>query len=180
MVISRDQETGGRQKVRVVDAENGVVLSEYWEETRGKPSGRPPEGRQAWFLRLYRTNWQDIVLKRRLTFTEAGVLMHLLAFVDWESNWLVHPETGANLNESELAGLLKCDRATLHGSLVALNKKGMIAIVKRGEGCPNHILFNSNVASYGKYMRNLRDHEVFDGGAYEAPVRIKYKEPPMK
>lgn len=181
-LLSEDY-VNGRKHVRVLDKETGDVVSQYYEEARSKPSGRPQkplDGREAEFMKVYRTNLLDVCHNRRLTFNEAGVLMHLLSFVSWESNFLVNPKTKENISESEMADYLKCDRSTLHDALTALNDKGMISIVKRGNGRPNHFLFNSHIAFFGKYMKDLNEHTVFGNVAYEPPVRIKYKEPPTK
>lgn len=180
VVVSRESHTSGRTHVRVSDAVSGEVVAAYWEETRGKPSGRPPRRTDAEFMKIYRSNWADICKHRRLSFTEAGVLMHLLAFVGWESNFLVHPKTSENLSESELAELLDCDRSTLHLALKALNNKGVISIVRRGDGRPNHYLFNSHIAFFGKYMKDIHEHEVFADVAYKPVTYIKYREPEAK
>jgi DNA-binding MarR family transcriptional regulator len=178
-VISREGHIG-RNHVRVTDAVTGEVMATYWEETKGKPSGRPPGGRDAEFMKVYRTNWLDICQNRRLTFTEAGVLMHLLCYVGWESNFLVHPKTGENLSTSELAEMLKCDRSTLHEAIASLNRKGVLAVVKRGEGRANHILFNSHIAFFGKYIKDSSEHDVFTDVEWKPPVKIKYREPSAK
>ena len=170
---------GTKRFVRVIDIETGEVLSQHWDEQRKAPSGRPPDSaKKPHFYRVYCTNWADLIDKKRLTFVEVGVLMSLLRFTDWESNFLVHPRTGKNLSASEIAGLLKTDRAGLMKHLEALHRKGLLAIVKcGGNGYANHYILNSHVVFKGSRMKDLNEHERFSKDCpYEPPLRVRYKE----
>jgi len=166
--------------IRIIDKETGEVLSEKWEVGMKAKPGRPPvkEGRRPHFYRVYCTNWADIIDKKRLSFVEIGVLMSLMRFVDWESNFLVHPVTGKNLNLSELAKLLKTSDSHLPEHINSLHKKGLLSIVKRGgNGYPNHYILNSHILFKGNKIKDLNEHEIFNRDCpYEPPVKIKYKE----
>lgn len=179
-VVISSERTQTKEFVSIADVHTGEVIDQFWRERRAKPSGRPPDGRTPEFFRVYRTNWVDLVRKRRVTFNEIGVLMSLLAFVGWESCFLVHPKTGENLSEVELAELLGVDRKRLRESIQDLNRKGLVAIVKRGEGRSNHYLLNSHVVFFGKYMKDLSEHAAFAKVEYQPVVPIVYKEAVQK
>jgi hypothetical protein len=113
------------------------------------------------FICIFRDNWNDLVRKKELTFAERGVLMSLIGFTNWRSNILVHPETGQVLNESGLSKLLNCNRAHLSEHLISLYQKGLIAIIKTGDGRPNKYMMNSNLSIFGKTLKDNSEHEVF-------------------
>lgn len=175
VTISREPH-GNRDHVRILDAGTGDVMASYWEERRSKPTGRPPGGKEARFVRLYQSNWVDIVREKRLSLTELGLLTALLAFVGWESNFLVNPDTGKNASVSDVSRLLGMDRSRVHEGLVALNKKGFIALLKLGDGRDNHVLFNSNVGLFGKRLKDKAEHDAFSDVPYKPKVVINHKE----
>lgn len=179
-VIVQREQRGAKEHVRIIETETGELLASYWEETRAKPTGKPPGGRDAEFMRLYRTNWVDIARNKRLTPHDAGVFMFLCGFVKWESNFLVHPDNGENLTISSIAQLLGIDRSNISDCVNRLNRAGFVAILKRGDGRENNILINSNVAFFGKYLKDMSEHATFDNVEYKPAVRIRYKEPPVK
>jgi len=171
---------GNKEFTRIIDLETGEVIDEYWNNrTRGK-IGRPPKesGKKPHFYRVYCSNWADIIDKKRLTFVEVGVLMSLMRFVDWQSNFLVHPKTGKNLNASELARLLKTSDSHLPEHLEVLHKKGLLSVVKcGGKGYPNHYILNSHVLFKGNRIKDMNEHERFSKDCpYLPPVAVTYKE----
>jgi len=119
------EQHGNSQFTRIIDKETGEVINQFWDNRTSKPIGRPPGGgRKHHFFRVYCSNWADIIDHKRLSFIEVGVLMSLMRFVDWESNFLVHPVTGKNLNASELARLLKRVTHTCRHTLTDYTKRG--------------------------------------------------------
>ncbi len=175
-VLIGHERVGTKEYVTITDSETGEIIDGFWRERREKPSGRPPERQRVRFFKVYEKNWADIIDKKKLTFQEVGVFMTLLRFIDWESNFLVHPKTGKNLSGREIAELLGVDKNRMNDYLNRLNDKGLLAIIKRGRGAPNHYILNTNVVFKGNMIREINEHNVFDSCAYEPVVRIKYKE----
>jgi hypothetical protein len=128
------------------------------------------------FVCVFRDNWNDLVRKKALTFAERGVLMSLIGFTDWRSNVLVHPETRQVLNESTLANLLQSDRKHVATHLESLNKKGLIAIVKTGNRTPNKYMMNSNLAVFGKTLKDPAEHGVFNNTDWKPIIPIVFKD----
>jgi len=177
-VIIEHERTNANEFVRIVDAETGEVIDQFWRERRSKPSGRPPGGRKPHFMKVYAANWRQIVKEKRLTPVETGVLFMCLAFVGWESNFLVHPKTRKNLGCSELADLIGYSRQGLQPILESLTRKGLIATVKTGDGRANNYILNSHVVFWGNRIGDLSEHEVFNSEAcgYVPAVRVMYRE----
>jgi hypothetical protein len=171
---------GAKELTRIIDLETGEIINEYWNSRTKSPLGRPAgsTGKGPHFYRVYCSNWADIIDKKRLSFIEIGVLMSLMRFVDWESNFLVHPVTGKNLNASELAKLLKTSDSHLPTYLDALHKKGLLSVVKcGGNGYPNHYILNSHILFKGNKMKDLNEHERFNKDCpYQPPATVKYRE----
>lgn len=128
------------------------------------------------FICIFRDNWNDLVRKKLLSFSERGVLMSLIGFTNWRSNILVHPDTHQVLNESTLANLLACDRNHLSKHLLSLNKKGLIAIVKTGDRTPNKYMVNSNLSVFGKTLKDTAEHGVFSNTNWSPALPIEFKD----
>lgn len=161
VVIDVEDVKSGKKHVIITDAETGEVIKEYWTEDTDNPGGRPAGGKKVHFMKLYKTNWLDIVMNKRLTPYETGIFSMLFAFLDWQSPYIVHPKTHKNLNESELAELLQVDRAQLNVTLQSLCDKGMIKKVYGGCGRPNHFVLNTNVIFHGNSIKDANDHMTF-------------------
>jgi len=178
-VLVGSEKTPNKEFITITDIETGEILDQFWRERRKKPSGRPPDGgKQPNFYRVYCTNWADVIDRKRLTFSEIGVLMSLMRFVDWESNFLIHPITRQNLSCQEIAKLLNTERNRLNEHMEVLHKKGLLAIVKcGGNGFPNHYILNTNILFKGNRIKDVNEHKRFiKDCAYEPPVKVKYKE----
>lgn len=184
--VVKQHVTEGGIETNVYDAETGERYGGRWEgqlrRTPGRPRGKTERDDKPEFFRVYCANWADIVDKKKLSFVEAGVFMSLLRFVDWQSNWLVHPKTNRNLNASEIAGLLKTDRSSISDHLKRLHDKGMIAAVSTGKGGENHYLLNSHLVFKGKRIQNVNEHDRFckDNHPYRPARPIKYTEVPRE
>lgn len=180
VVIAREK-TGSKEYVEIVDAKTGELVGSFWKAYIKKPPGRPqaksPRVSRVQFCKVYTTNWNDIIDKKSLSLTEIGFFMSLMRFVNWESNFLVHPRTKQNLNASSIAELLKIDRGSVFIYLERLNKKGMLCVVKCGDGYPNHYILNSNILFRGNKIKDMSEHRRFlEDCPYQPPVAIKYVE----
>lgn len=174
--ILEEHISAGKRRKIIKDKQTGEVIKEYWEEDRNKPSGRPT-GRSAYFFKLYKTNWQDIVFERRMTPYEAGIFSFLIALVGWQTPYIVHPDTGENLNESEIAEFLGVSRSQLHDTIQSLVDKGFVAKVNKGNGRPNNYMLNTNIVFNGKTIKDLNDHFVFiKDCSYKPKIEIKYRQ----
>lgn len=182
--VIKQKPCGSGVETDVYDAETGERYAGDWKGTLKRRPGRrngfdvnKPE-----FFRIYCANWADIVDKKRLSFVESGVFMSLLRFVDWRSNWLIHPKSRRNLNATEIAQLLGADRTTMSEHLKRLHDKGMLAAVSTGKGNENHYLLNSHVVFKGKRIMNLNEHDRFckDTSAYQPVKPIRYTEVPRE
>lgn len=180
VIIGEERVGTGKKYKTITDKETGEIIKEYWVEERDKSSGKPP-GKRAHFFKVYRTNWLDIIQNKRLTPYETGIFSSLLAFLDWQSPYIVHPQTGENLNESEIAKLISVDRSQLNTTLQSLCEKGLIKKVCGGKGRPNHYMLNTNVVFYGNTIRDLNDHVTFiKDCSYKPIIEMKYKQSQQK
>lgn len=167
----------GKALRTITDYETGEIISEMWIEERKIPTGRPQGGKKAHFFKVYVTNWRDIIRKKKLDFTEIGLLCSLLSFVGWQTAYLVNPDTGENLTESKIADLLSCSRSHVHVILERLIEKGLIAKVVNGKGRANQYMINTNVFFFGNTISDIREHKTFNTGCeYEPIVEIKYRQ----
>ncbi len=178
-VAITDGPVGDKELRTITDAETGELYAKKWKVPMDGLPGRPQgKGQRKYsFFKVYCTNWTEIVSSGLLSLTERGLLMSLMCFVDWESNFLVHPDTGKNLSATEIAELLSIDRSTMMDYLDRLQEKGMLTVVKRKERVANHYILNTNVLFKGNKMKSMREYDIFnaDGWAYEAPVSVKYR-----
>jgi hypothetical protein len=179
--IETIERAGSKSFHTIKKKETGEVVTQYWKTTtlgfNARPDKMIEKNNSPYFIKLYRTNWLDIVKKKNLTPTEAGIFSLCLAFVGWETNYLVDPETFEPLNESDIAKLTGFDRSTIHSAMESLNSKGLVAIVKKGKGRPNNFQINSNIAFWGSKIKDISEHNVFCRDcAYEPKIIVKYKE----
>lgn len=176
-VVFTSEIVGDNEHVFMTDPDTGELIKDYWRLTRDNlPKKAPPKGKNPHFKKLYATNLQDIVRKKKLAPYEAGVFFMCIAFVGWESNFLVHPDTNKNLTCGDLSQLTGINQEQLRRTLESLNGKGMISIVKNGKGTASQYMLNSNVVFWGQKMKDISEHDVFRDCAYEAPVKIQYME----
>src|SRR4051812_2652074 len=69
------------------------------------------------FIKLYRDNIIDVIRKKNLSSGALGVLFICITFVDWQSNFLVHPDTKIPLSISGIGELTGITRKTLSEKL---------------------------------------------------------------
>lgn len=156
-----------RADIWLQPGESAVVIKSG--RKRDKPSS--PE-----FIKLYRTNIIDIITAKKLSMVERGVFLSMLIFIDWQSNYLVHPETKKVLNDSSLSRLIGYDRKALAEVTKKLNDKGLIVILKNGVGRGNSYMVNTNVVFNGRKIKDINEHKVFDNLSYAPRVKVKYQE----
>jgi hypothetical protein len=178
--VVMDVETGEMRPMTPDDVVEDTKPKEPKGKARNAESGGvvPPKTHNLYF-RVYKTNWADLVCKSGLSFSQLGLLVSLMAFADWGTNRLIHPETKQLLSISALAELLGRNRKHLSESLYDLEEKGLIALV--GHGASTYILVNAQVLWFGKFMSNIREHaEQFKEHKYKPVVAVGYREPPQK
>lgn len=141
-----------------------------------KPGGKKERVTGPEFIKLYRTNIIDIITAKKLSMVERGVFLSLLVFVDWQSNYLVHPTTKKVLNDSSLSALINYDRWALADATKALNDKGLLIILKNGNGRGNSYMINTNVVFNGRKIKDINEHKSFDNVAYKPAIKVKYLE----
>ena len=173
-------ERTGKSTYRVItDKVTGETLGENWITTNSKKPGRP-KGKEAYFIKLYRSNLSDIVSKKKLDLNEAGLLLMLLAYIGWQTPYIVNPKTKSNMNASEIANELKLERSHCTNLLDRLVIKGIISKINRGAGKPNHYMINTNISFYGKTIDDINHIDVFKNCAYVPDVEIRYNETVVK
>lgn len=177
-VVIRDHDhSNGKVYREIIDVETGEIIKSYWIAEMDKLPGRPERGTKAYFVKLYRTNWRDIVSSKKLTPYEIGVFSMLLAYVDWQSPYIVHPKTGKNMSESEIATILNIDRSRFHVTVQGLVNKGLVAKVSKGSGRESHFMLNTNICFHGNTIRDVNDHNVFAKDcAYKPALEIRYRQ----
>ena len=178
-VISRTR-SGSKEFVEIKDAETDQIINQHWEISKqGKYNGHQ-KGDGTRFFKVYATNWRDVVAKKRLSLVETGLFFSLLSFLDWESPYLLHPDTHKLLSGSGIAHLIGHDRKHVDEILCRLVEKGMLAKVNCGIGHSCAYMLNSNLVHFGKYMKDLNDHYNFEKCSYEPVIKTMYHEQPKK
>ena len=170
----------------VIDEETGEVLHEHtraeiWLQpgetaVKVKPGRKRDKPSNPEFIKLYRTNIIDIITAKRLSMVERGVFFSMLVFVDWQSNYLVHPETKRVLNDSSLSRLIGYERNALAEIAKKLNDKGLIIILKNGIGRGNSYMINTNIVFNGRKIKDINEHRAFDNLSYAPRIKVKYQE----
>jgi len=140
-----------------------------------KPGRKKEKESNPEFIKLYRTNIIDIITSKKLSMTERGVFLSLLIFVDWQSNFLVHPTTKQVLNDSSISSLIGYDRSAFTDVVKRLNDKGLIIILKNGNGRGNSYMINTNVVFNGRRIKDINEHKAFNNVAYQPLTKVKYQ-----
>lgn len=170
-----DAETGEilhdqkKQELWIQDGERAYIYNQEKVERRKKTPH---------FIRLHRINWCDLVRRNILTRSEIALVASLLAFLDWESNYIIDDETKQFFNETSLAKALHYDKKGLRIQLEKLEDKGIIFIDRPGKGRANKYLINPNIAFWGKEVKNYIEHDKFNDAEYrpKSPIKPMLKE----
>jgi hypothetical protein len=176
VLISTEQGNNGNY-ITITDAETGEVINRFWQgQYKGPPGRKKEKTKQPQFARIWMPNLLKVVLEKGLTTLEKALLFDLIAFLDWQSTMLVHPENGRPINESQIATLLSYSRPTVHDALISLNEKGIIGKFNAGKGLPNKYHMNPNLMFYGQRMNDRLDIERFNSDcAFSPVVRVQYE-----
>lgn len=171
-VVIGKERTGNGNFVVVSDFETGETITQFWEGRMNSAPGRKPgrKPKQPPYAKIWMPNLLKVVLKKGLTTSEKALLFDLIAFLDWQSTMLVHPETCRPVNEAEIARALNMSRAWVHETLGSLNKKGIIGKFNAGEGKPNKYHMNPDLIFYGQKLNDPLDRARFDGDCSFEPV----------
>ena len=179
------EKVGSAWKHEIVDLDTSEVLHLWWESHSSQSPGEKRKyvrdgsnNRAVGFYKVYYENWAEIIDRKQLSFQEIGILMSLMRFVNWESNYLVHPKTCKNLNLSDLARMLKASRSDLGDYIDRLHKKGLLSKVSTGgPGFPNHYILNSHIVFRGNKIKDMSEHNRFNQDCpYDPKKGINYKE----
>lgn len=156
-----------RQSIWLQPGETAIVV---------KPGRKQDKPASPEFIKLYRTNIIEIITAKKLSMVERGVFLSMLVFIDWQSNFLVHPETKKVLNNSSLSKLIGYDRYALADIAKKLNDKGLIIILKNGNGRGNSYMVNTNIVFNGRKIKDVNEHKAFDNLSYRPKVKVKYQQ----
>ena len=179
-IVTEEYTDDGRKFITVRDpnSESDEPIAQQWVVRQSRPSGRPPAKSNQSFKKLYDVNFDYLVDSGILTNNEMGVFAKLMRFVDWESSYLVHPQTGSNMTMSQLAKWLRMSPNEMMDYMNRLNSKGLITIAKRGgNGYANHFIFNNQILHRGSKIKDIRQVDHFLGECpFDAPKKVRYKE----
>ncbi|MFX4303010.1 hypothetical protein ACOJUR_12260 [Alicyclobacillus tolerans] len=176
-VIESVERAGNSEFHTLRDADTDEVIDQFWMRRQSKPSGRPAPRQKNSFKKVYDANFDYLVDKGILSNAEFGVFMKLMRFLDWESNYLIHPINGSNMTGSQIAKWINMDTHDLLEYMNRLNAKGLIMIVKRGgNGYANHYIYNVDIAFRGNKIKDIRQVDHFRGECpFHSPKKVKYK-----
>jgi len=167
-----------------------------------KPGRKRDAANNPEFIKTYRTNIIDIVTreappdkndtgrlpnghkrknkKKWLSTLERAIFLSMMVFIDWESNYIVHPANKNLLNDTSLGELIGYDRGTISETTNMLANKGLISIIKNGNGRGNSFMINTNIVFNGRKMKDLNDCKVFQDCPYKPITAIKYQQSEVK
>lgn len=161
-MIFRDK-NGNILGEKVIESEENRKKMEENDRLKHRPpsrKGQPP------FARLWIANLIQIVREkskeRKLSNSEAGVLFKLMAFLNWQSTILVHPDTGKAVNTKEIAVFLGMELNYLSQHLEKLIQKGFISRNYAGKGRAYKYQFNCHLAFFGSRMNDIAERDLFD------------------
>jgi hypothetical protein len=165
----------GRIRRSVVDPGTGEIYTRGIHGYRATKK-KPDEVFQPPFARVWMSNLLKLVKNKELKQGERALLFDLLAFLDWQSTMLVHPEKGHAVTSRDIASYLDLSVGFVSETLNSLHDKGVIGKYSAGKGRPHKYHFNCNIAFYGKNMNDMRDYERFNSDCAFSPfVRVEYK-----
>jgi len=149
----------------LVRKDTGEIIHEHVvesEENRKKRLERRYRKGQPPFARLWMANLIQIVREKKLSNPEAGLLFKLMAFLNWQSTILVHPDTGRAVNTKEIAEFIGIDPDFLSKQLDKLIQKGLISRNQAGRGRSYKYNFNCHLAFFGSKMNDITEKDLFD------------------
>ncbi|MGC4375789.1 hypothetical protein WD019_02440 [Fictibacillus sp. Mic-4] len=189
------EDTNGKVKRQFID-DDGVVIEEYTLEERWvkadqfvfvgdrdyteeygeeRSLGRNPE-----HIKLYRTNIQHVLAHEKLSKDARCAFLSCVAYLDWNSNFVVNPKTGEPLSGRELADLSDFNKDLMAKGLRELRQKGIVAVMMSGsKGNAQHYVVHPSIAWKGKRVaKDMAQIKHFAKNGLELPVNVKYSEGP--
>lgn len=143
---------------------------EYGEE---KGLGRNPE-----HIKLYRTNIQHVLANEGLSKDARCAFLSCIAFLDWNSNFVVDQKSGEPLSGRELADYTAFNKDLMAKGLRELRQKGVVAVMMSGtKGNAQHYVVNPSIAWKGKRVaKDMAQVKHFRKNGLALPVDVKYSE----
>lgn len=140
---------------------------EYGEE---KSLGRNPQ-----HIKLYRTNIQHILSRLDLSKDARCAFLSCVAYLDWNSNYVVDPVTKEPLSGREIAERTGLNKNVMNVGLQELNAHGIVAVMSSGRGRAQHYVVNPSVAWKGKRVaKDMSQVKHFKKNGLDLPVDVKY------
>lgn len=177
--------------------DDGVIIEEYTLEERwikkdefvyvGQRDHSPPEygeekslGRNPEHIKIYRTNIQHVLANEKLSKDARCAFLSCIAFLDWNSNFVVNPKTREPMSGRELADLTDYNKDLMAKGLRELRQKGVVAVMMSGsKGNAQHYVVNPSIAWKGKRVaKDMAQVKHFRQNGLELPVDVKYSEGP--
>lgn len=180
VVLDEQKTNSGKKYKSITDIDTGEIIKDWWEEERDNPTGRPI-GNKPHFIKMYRTNWRDVVANQRMTPYEQYVFTSLFAFLGWDGPLCLHPVTKKPLSEIGITQLLCASRPKIRLALDGLVDKGFVSRESMGIGKANHYSINTNIGFFGNLVLDKLQNVVFNSNCkYKPPVIVKYRQKEKK
>lgn len=183
--------------VRQFIDDDGVIIEEYKLEERwvkadqfvfiGDRERKPAEygeerslGRNPEHIKLYRTNIQYVLQHESLSKDARCAFLSCIAYLDWNSNFVVNPKSGEPMSGRELADLSDFNKDMMAKGLRELRQKGVVAVMMSGsKGNAQHYVVHPSIAWKGKRVaKDMAQIKHFRKNGLELPVDVKYSEGP--
>lgn len=132
--------------------------------------GRTPE-----YVCVYQTNMRYVIEKMNLSRDEKVTLMTIMPYVDWQSNFIVDPETDTPMNGREIARKTGENKDLIARGLAGLKRKGIVAAIESGSSREKNYVMNTSLFWKGRRITQHYHHVAhFAKNGLELPVDVKY------
>ena len=179
VLFTEEKVKSGKKYNAIYDKETGEILKDWWVEEHDSPSGRPAN-KTPHFVKMYRSNWKDIISKKLLTPYEQYLFTSLLAFVKWDTVYAVNPSTKNYMSENDIVKMCGGSRTHIRSVLGSLCKKGFIKRISYGQGKRSRFAVNPNIAYFGNTMLDPAMNTLFDDCAFIPEVPLTYRKTQKK
>lgn len=98
-----------------------------------------------------------------IDFDEYAILNFCVSLLDWEYDYVVHPDSGQKLNVKEVSLLMRKDEDYVRKTITSLKDKGFLQLVKEGKG------YSIKVPQNIGYRGLLQHNPYAKGRAEETP-----------
>lgn len=161
----------------IIEKRSWVRSSDYAEEEeeygQEESLGRNPE-----HIKLYRTNIQYILAKENLSKDARCVFLSCIAYLDWNSNFVVDPRTHEPLNGKEIGDRTNLDKNVVSRGLQELKSRGIIAVVTSGSSKnAKHYIVHPSLAWKGRRVaKDIAQVKHFAKNGLKLPMEVKYSQ----